>query len=159
MTPAEIKDAVWSVRLLVEGRVIMLGDAVALAVCKALIEQTEVLRSITENPFAEPEEKAARCRALGLPPVPWRSYAEPGTMGTPEGEVHARAQADARLTCPTGVLVQKPLEPGGEVIYLPATPFPSSPLQAICTCGALPNRLPHQRDENCQLFTDGIKVT
>lgn len=28
-----------------------------------------------------------------------------------------------------------------------------------CTCGASPNRLPHQRDEGCQLFTDGIKVT
>lgn len=159
MTPAEIKDAVWSANLLVEGRVFMLGDAVTLAVCKALLEQTEVLRSMTENPFAEPEEKAARYRELGLPPVKWRSYAEPGTMGTPEGEVHARARADARLTYPTGMLVQKPLEPGGEVIYLPAGPFPSSPLQAICTCGASPNRLPHQRDENRQLFTDGIRVT
>lgn len=35
----------------------------------------------------------------------------------------------------------------------------SSPLQAICTCAASRDRLPHQRDDHCLYFTDGIKVT
>ncbi len=28
-----------------------------------------------------------------------------------------------------------------------------------CRCAASPSGLPHQRDEHCLLFTDGIKVT
>ncbi len=156
-------EALWAAKLHVKTTVkgtpgTILETAMVLAICKALVETEARLQRALDFDHGKglavmgivPHE--TKHRELGLPPVKWRSFAEPGTMGTPEGEVHAEAQAKARLTCPTGVLVQAPIGPSGEVVYVERPsieeligerPFTgSSDLQAIqiCACG---EQLPH----------------
>lgn len=125
----------------------ILDTATTLAICRVLVEtEARLQRALDHDHGKALEIDAASFDQHGLyPPVPWRTYADPGGLLTPEGEVHARAIANARLTCPTGVLVQAPLEQGGEVTYVPSN------LQAIqlCACG---HQLPHLKA--CLMTTD-----